>query len=126
MKPENRFIAKVHKTLPRYIYAEKTANPYRGGTPDCVYEGLKGYHWIEYKWLPRTPVRSFTPGISPLQRKWLMRAYENNREPWVVVGCSDGCFILRNPSEWEGKIPVHTESLFSIKELAELIKEKVS
>lgn len=125
MKAENRFIAKVHRALPGYVYAEKTANPYRGGTPDCVYEGENGYHWIEYKWLPKTPVKTFTPGITPLQLKWLNRAYANRRDPWVVVGFPDGCFILQNPNHWAGSVQVLGLQLYTVKQLALLIEETV-
>lgn len=126
MKPENRFIAKVHRALPDYVYGEKTANPFRGGTLDCFYEGDFGYHWIEYKWLPKTPVRSFTPDISQLQLKWLMRAYNHRRDPWVVVGCPEGCFVLDKPEQWTGPVKVADVELHSVKYLVRLIEEQIS
>lgn len=127
-KPEGQFIAKIHKGFPKQwsIYAEKTANPFRGGTPDCVYEGKEGYHWIEYKWLERRPKTRFTPKLTPLQVRWLTRAYKKNRDPWVVVGFPGGCYILPEPTLWEGSIEVKFLAVYTVNELCEAIRKKVS
>jgi hypothetical protein len=128
-KPENVFINKVHKALLKRlkdVYPEKTNNPYRAGIPDCVYEGYLGYHWIEYKWLPKEPVRSFTPGVSSLQYDWLVRAYNKNRHPWVVVGHPGGCYILQRPESWKGSVQVFGLALYSTEELIDEINKQVS
>jgi hypothetical protein len=104
-KPENTFIASVHRRLPRDLHAEKMANPYRGGTADVWYSGKKADLWIEYKFIERIPLRApIEPNLSELQKLWLRRRYEEGRNVAVVVGCKEGGIILRN-LEWEAMIP---------------------
>lgn len=102
MKPENTFIKGIHKLLHPDIYSEKTFNPMRGGTPDCFYMGFAGELWIEYKWVKKFPKTKIIPNLSPLQKAWLMRAWDRGRRPWVVVGSPDGCIALQTPAEWQG------------------------
>jgi len=102
-QPEGNFIRKVHKLLPSTVYAEKMHNAYRGGTPDCYYEGAIGSMWIEYKWLPKLPARH-TLMLTPLQLRWLRRNAANGKYPWVVLGWKEGtktecCIFLH--SDWE-------------------------
>ena len=125
-KAENRFIARVHKKLPDAVYAEKMSNPWRGGTPDCVYEGTNGYHWIEYKYLETRPVRSFKPDLTKLQFDWLKRAYEKKRRPWVVVGWPKGCVILSKLEQWDSSVRMDEVSEMNIDHLADLIDLRVN
>lgn len=128
-KAENRFITRVHKKLKELypeVYAEKTYNPLRGGTPDCFYEGKQGYHWIEYKWLAKPPVRSFTLKLTDLQLRWLHRAADNGRKPWVVLGFPGGCFIIADPEMWGNSIPVSEVEDMTIGELCISIYVKVT
>jgi len=100
-KPETKFIAGVHKHLPKTPHREKMNNPYRGGTADQWYSGSAGDLWSEYKFLPRTPQRGVVrPDVSPLQKKWLRGRYEEGRNVCVIVGCPAGGVILRD-LEWE-------------------------
>ena len=100
-KPENTFIASVNRHLPPEVYSEKTANPYRGGTPDEYYEGNQDILWIEYKYLRALPpeLNLSNPKAptccSPLQLRWLKRAYENGRNVAVILGTPMGGFIYR-------------------------------
>ena len=123
-KPENRFYRRVHKAL-KYAYPEKNNNMYRGGTWDCFYEGDNGYFFIEYKWLKQKPKRTFTPGLTALQLRWGKRAYEHKRQPWVVVAFPGGCYVLRHPACWEGSQSVGDYSLFSVKDLARAIDQRL-
>lgn len=101
-KPETTFIAGIHRRLPRSLHKEKMANPYRGGTADCWYSGDKADQWVEYKYVPKLPVRaSLTPGLSDLQKNWLRRRYNEGRNVAVIVGCNEGGIILTAPDEWE-------------------------
>ena len=96
-KPETRFIARVHKKLDKEVYREKTNNPYRGGTPDCYYEGPLDICWAEYKYLQRIPgVVDVRKLLSDLQYRWLDRATTNNKTTLVIVGCDGGGAILRH------------------------------
>lgn len=100
-KPENRYIARVHKKLHESVYTEKMANPFRGGTPDVYYEGDQNDLWVEYKYLESLPL-TFTPTnpngktkVTPLQAKWLRRAYGNGRNVCVIlgIGTNEGIII---------------------------------
>lgn len=122
MKPENRFIAGVHKELAHRVYREKMYNPMRGGTPDCYYEGPYGDLWVEYKWLKSFP-KIIVPDLSPLQRVWLERNYKNGHEPWVVVGSPTGCIVLHTPAEWDG-VARDEAQVLSKQELARRIENR--
>lgn len=102
-KRENTYIAGVHKHLPMEVYAEKTSNPYRGGTPDCYYEGDKRIAWAEYKFI-EVPKRADTlikPELSPLQLRWLRRCQANGHEALVIVGSAVGGVVLRTAGIWQ-------------------------
>lgn len=99
MKPENRFIAGVHKELHADVYREKMFNPMRGGTPDCYYMGFEDDLWVEYKYVQKFS-KTIKPALSPLQLVWLMRAADRDRKPWVVVGSPTGAVLLDDPAQW--------------------------
>lgn len=109
MKPENRFIGRVNKKLPDAVYVEKTNNPYRGGIPDCYYEGDYSILWVEYKWLPAVPPRiNLTDDkgvcLSRLQQQWLTRAQNNGVPTAVIVGAPGGGVIYPRLS-WMTDLP---------------------
>lgn len=95
-KPETRMTSRIHRIMRNdypEVYFEKTNNPFRSGIPDFYYEAPKGKHlWVEYKWYETIPKNPFhllagkNPKISPLQWKWLDRAYVNDQPVRVVVG----------------------------------------
>jgi len=107
-KPENRFIAGIHKNLPR-TYAEKMNNPWRAGTPDVWYSGDRGDLWIEYKYIERIP-RSLQilPDLTPRQKRWLNNRFDEGRNVAVVLGTPTGGVIYRN-KEW--LTPMDNETL---------------
>lgn len=134
-KPENTFIAAVHRHLPVSVYHEKMANPYRGGTADVWYDGRFRDLWVEYKFLV-LPKRAGTtislvagkdPMLSVLQQKWLGDRAKNGRDVWVIVGCAAGGVIMRQPSEWLGdwRTDCFTANLLDRKGLARAIQEHV-
>lgn len=99
-KPETTFYRSVHKRLAADTYFEKMNNPYRGGTPDVWYSGEAADLWVEYKWLPRVPVRaSVKVDLSEKQRLWLDNRYEEGRNVSVILGCKEGGVILTH-MEW--------------------------
>lgn len=101
MKPENRYIAAVHKQLPEGVYAEKMHNPYRGGTFDVWYSARPRDMWVEYKWVERLPVRvALVPDLSALQRDWGLGRFNEGRNVKVVVGSPTGGVVFMNPTEW--------------------------
>lgn len=104
-KPETTFIASIHRRLPRSLHKEKMANPYRGGTADCWYSGDKADQWVEYKYVPKLPVRApLVADLSDLQKDWLRRRYNEGRNVAVIVGSKDGGIILTDPEAWEAPI----------------------
>ena len=98
-KPENRFIAGVHKHLPR-TYTEKMSNPWRAGTPDVWYSGEQGDLWVEYKFIERIPrSKDILPDLTPRQKRWLNQRHDEGRNVAVVLGTPTGGVIYRN-KEW--------------------------
>lgn len=94
LKPETRFCHRVHRHFPRSMYVEKMFNPYRGGTPDYWISGYAADAWVEYKWLPKKPVRGVKNPLTALQKQWLDRAHAHGRNVYVAVGCPDGVAVL--------------------------------
>jgi hypothetical protein len=104
-KPEANFIQRVHRKLAPKIYKQAMGLTASNGSPDYYYEGPHGAMWIEYKWYASKPgsiklaTSKSSPKLSPLQLRWLNRAYLNNVEVYVVAGYPGGAFILDN-SKW--------------------------
>ena len=113
MKPENAFIQKVNKHLPRTVFAEKTNNPFRGGIPDVYYESWQGFLWVEYKFVEKLP-KEYVPNLSALQLQWLRRAVSNNIPCCVITGIGKGRgakgIIQPNEDRWEEK--QHADDFF--------------
>lgn len=120
MKPEDRFLKAVNKLIPDDVYREKMFNPMRGGTPDMYYEATR-IKWVEFKYLKQTPIRKFTPDLTKLQSRWLLRNFEKGHEPWVIVGCPGGGFVLTSPVQWDCQVNVSTVELLDKKQIAERI-----
>lgn len=106
-KPENTFIASVHKLLPKTVHAEKMNNPYRSGCADVWYSGAKGDLWVEYKFIAKLPVKSDTvqADLSPLQTKWLRERFHEGRKVFVIIGSPSGGVILAGLT-WEKPVPL--------------------
>lgn len=110
-KPETTFYTSVHKHLPStsLLHREKMSNPYRAGTFDHWYSGMKADLWIEWKFIV-LPKRDSTlidicggkkPSMSALQQEWGYRRHHEGRDVWVVIGCKEGGVICRSPIEWK-------------------------
>jgi hypothetical protein len=130
-KPENIFIDGIHKYLPseNLLYREKTANPYRGGTPDWYYDGRFSDLWIEYKYhaghfpkkLELCNYKARTC-LTKLQHRWVNRRWDNGFNAIVMFGCKNGVLILTNKG-WENIFTREetTANLVTRKEAAEWI-----
>ena len=82
--------------LPVGLYYEKMNNVYRGGTPDVWYSGTLDDLWVEYKWIPKLPVRGVVDLLdllSPLQAKWLGDRMLEGRNVAIVVGSPKGSWF---------------------------------
>lgn len=96
VKPENNFIAGVHKRLPAAVYRMKTNNPYVAGIPDCYYSGKRGDLWAEYKYVAKLPARvPVKIELSALQRQWLEGRDAEGRNVVIIVGHGKDGIILR-------------------------------
>lgn len=105
MSTEHSFIRAVHRRLSDEVYRWKINARFARGVPDCFYSGGGGDLWVEYKYLAKTPARSFTPGLTALQRDWLDRRATEGRTIAVIVGCPAGARVLQR-GEWSGKVYV--------------------
>lgn len=124
-KPENQFIAGVHKYLPD-VYFEKMNNPYRGGTADVWYSGVHGDLWIEYKYLPKVPSRGLiVPDLSELQKRWIANRRAEGRRVHVVVGCPAGGVWFLSDSDVLQGMAVAAFNPVSREQLAEDIRAYV-
>ena len=133
-KPENTFIASVHKHLPKDLYCMKNHNQYNGGIADVWYSGVSDL-WIEYKFLV-LPKRGTTiidlingedPSISCLQQKWLKDRHAEGRSVGVIVGCKKGGVWFPGLS-WDTTYTTEwfRESILSRKEIAGRITETLT
>lgn len=105
VKPENQARSNINSKIPKSIHREKMGTGYSAGTADQWYSGDPHDLWIEYKFLPKPPVRPFTLQLSALQLDWLKRRYEEGRAVGVVLcfPASTGCWVFLH-REWEGQI----------------------
>jgi len=127
-KPETTFIKSIHRLLPQEVYRMKNNNPFIGGVPDCWYSGSANDLWVEYKFLPRRPLRgNVNIKLSALQLDWLNNRFDEGRNIFVIVGTPDGGVVL-NDKQWDGEISAEwfNERLQTIEVLADRIVRAVS
>lgn len=123
-KPENVFIRSVNRHLTAHF--EKMNNPYRSGTADSWYSGVKGDAWIEYKFIPTIPKNAtIVPDLSARQLDWLQSRLAEGRNVHVVVGCPDGGVVIP-PERWvTGVTPAEFRSSIQTRqELAAWIQQQ--
>jgi hypothetical protein len=107
-KPETTFIRSVHKHLPpeRELYRVKTHNPYIAGIADEWYSGRARDLWVEYKFVPKLPVRAnLVPSLSAQQLDWCTERRKEGRDVIVIVGCRLGGIIFADPLTWSAGLP---------------------
>lgn len=104
-KPETTFYSGVHKYLPADLHREKMHNPYRGGTWDFWFSGVRDL-WVEYKFmvLPKRDATMVDVTLSDLQIAWGSARLYEGRNLAVIVGCKEGGIILEN-LDWERPLP---------------------
>ena len=103
MKPEARFRTRVEDKLPHKVHAQGMALMHSNGTPDRYYEGPNGNLFVEYKWIAAKKPRFVLPDLSPLQRAWVNRRYDNKHPVAVIVGCPTGGVVYLNRM-WDHEI----------------------
>lgn len=104
-------------------------NPYSSGTPDFWFSGKRDL-WVEYKWLPRDPLRgAVNVGklLSALQARWLRSRHTEGRGVAVIVGCPSGGVPLAGVS-WDREIPAteFRELTLSRRDLSNWIQKQLA
>lgn len=99
MKPETRFIQKVHRRLgpvtdQRFRQKMEAGN----GTPDFYYEGEIDILWVEYKVHPNTPSKN--------QQRWIARARDHQQPVWVVTELKDGTVRVELDGHLRTEVPL--------------------
>lgn len=108
VKPENLARVSINKHVPAYVHREKMGTPFSSGTADQWYSADPYDMWVEFKFLPKPPVRPFTLSLSKLQELWLDNRYAEGRAVGVILcfPAKYGCWLFFN-GEWRGKIDPH-------------------
>ena len=130
VKPESTFTKGVVKYLPVSVYHMKNNNPYVGGIPDLWFSGNRADLWVEFKYLPKVPLRAEVDPkklLSALQLAWLDGRYNEGRQVAVVVGCPDGGVIMRD-QEWlhEYSAQMFRDRLVPRKDIAQWITQSTT
>lgn len=105
-KPEANFVKRVNRALPLDVHRQSMAFTFTNGTPDQYYDGPARDLWVEYKWKPSMPRRSFslestnTGALTTLQFNWLCRRHAAGKNAWVILGFPEGGFVLKDPALW--------------------------
>jgi RNase adaptor protein for sRNA GlmZ degradation len=100
-------------------------NPFTGGVPDVWYSGFKNDLWVEYKYVPKNPVRgSVIFNLSELQKHWLEQRQEEGRNVAIIIGCPAGGVCVTPPT-YELLVSDFNRLLKSRVDLAGWIKDQV-
>jgi hypothetical protein len=101
-QPEKRYETNVNKHLQQPVYHEAMGTGYSAGTPDRWYDGPARDLWAEYKFYPKLPpLVDLTKKLTPLQQRWLNRAYENGRNVAVIVGTAGAKGVIFTGNSWK-------------------------
>lgn len=125
VKPESQFISGIHSKLDREVYRMKNNNPYIGGIPDCYYSGNKGDLWVEYKFIPKLPLKvAVKPDVSALQLDWMKGRHAEGRNIALIVGCPEGGVIFKIHEEYNLPSDLFRARLKSRTEIADWITKQ--
>jgi hypothetical protein len=126
--PERRFIDKVHRRLVAPVWKQSTTGMAgSNGTPDYYYEGLCGALWVEYKGIDgffpkQINLLSKNPKLTPLQRRWVDRAYGNDVQVAVILGGDQGGIIFTEGA-WGYEHSLSDLRIWTLQDVAEAIYE---
>lgn len=125
-KPENKFIARVHKHLPKEIFHEKTNNPWVAGILDVHYEYMVDM-FVEYKWLPKRKeiITLVDPGKKPHvsyhQGESITRREEFGLPVALILGVPGGGIIFEGDSYPKEEFSIAGVELLTDQEIANWI-----
>ena len=103
---EHSFIKSVHRKLPTSMVQWKIHDTFTGGVPDVMYGGPSGILFVEYKYIPKLPVRETTvqkTSLRPLQIQWLNKMVGCCQKAALIIGVEDYAVILL-AKEWTANI----------------------
>lgn len=103
---EHSFIKSVHRRLPPELFKWKIHDTYTGGVPDVMYGGPAGILFVEYKYVPKLPVRESTlikTTLAPLQINWLNRMVDCGQNAALIVGIEKHALIILG-KDWTANI----------------------
>jgi hypothetical protein len=120
---ESTFTSKIHRLLPKEVYAWKISDRFHRGIPDAYYSGQAGDLWVEYKFYHTLPTRSFRCKLSPHQLRWLNNRHAEGRHTAVIIGDPKQGIVLEN-KEWIS--PVTPRSTLSHADIAAWITKTVT
>jgi hypothetical protein len=106
IKPESKFIHRVHRKLGEKPHRQKMGTVMMNGTPDYWYSGDAADLWVEYKWVDSIPAHGVNPLklLSALQALWINRRYAEGRKVVVIIGSPTYCAILEHGA-WNDTVP---------------------
>lgn len=128
--PERRFIDKIHRRLDPTIWKQSTTGiAGSNGIPDYYYEGPTGGLWIEYKAVAGNfpqiiNIIDKRPKLTPLQRQWVDRAFNNTVEVAVILGGDQGGIIFTQGT-WANNYALSVLKIWGFDDCARAIHEVV-
>ena len=100
-QPEKAFESNVNRHITLPVHHEAMGTGYSAGTPDRWYDGPARDLWVEFKFFKTIPLKvDMTKLLTPLQQRWLSRAFANGRNVAVCCGCSGAKGIIVFGDEW--------------------------
>lgn len=134
IKPETSYRNSIERKLPpkSELYRMKNNNQFESGIADSWYSGNRSDLWVEYKYVPKLPVRvNVKIDLSEHQKGWLRGRHAEGRNVAVVIGSPEGGVVFKG-LEWENYIehgiPLSTFRVMarSKPEVAEWIRNQVA
>lgn len=119
---ETEFTRKIHRLLPDHVYAWNISDRFTRGIPDAYYSGPAADLWVEYKFYPVLPSKTFQLGakLTPAQRHWLQNRHAEKRNVAVVIADKSKAIFLENLAWTDTIQPAYVTH----KQLAQLIADK--
>ena len=126
---EHSFIKSVHRRLPPEIFKWKIHDTFTGGVPDVMYGGPSGILFVEYKYVPKLPVKDSTlikTTLAPNQIQWLNRMKDCNQKTAVIIGIEKNAIILAKSFTANITKEYYNEHRVTIPELCLFINEQIN
>ena len=103
---ENQFRDSIHKHMTKESpHQEKMHNPFRSGTFDDWYTGLKRDCWVEYKYRGKLQSVDCSKLLTDLQWRWGTERHKEGRLVIVIIGFPQGGLVVHR-NEWGKRIPI--------------------